>query len=137
MNSNDEGLNMLFYCGNIHSVLTYASPVLYTHLSDDAKCELEKSKTQLGRQPPSLFYLFWIIMTGCLFEWSLDLFIKQTSENHFLKIREDKNHPLFSGVNFKRKDPLAYCNKLSTDHLDVVLKREAAAADFFHLYASF
>ena len=97
---NDQGLK-LFYCANIRSVLSYASPVFYTQLSDTNKAKLEKVQdTATKIILPDLDCTERLSLLNLC---SLGSFIHTLSENHFLKISGDENHPLFSSVIFNQE----------------------------------
>ena len=77
---NKHGLKV-FYCAHIRSVLSYASPVFYTQLSDSVKAKLERvQKTATEIICPHFDYVTRLsILDLC----TLDSFIHTQMEKHF------------------------------------------------------
>ena len=94
-----------FYCAHIRSVLSYASPVFYTQLSDSVKPKLERiQKTATEIVCPHVTRLS--ILDLC----TLDSFIHTQMEKHFLKISCDEHHPLFSNIIFNNEKRSSHLN---------------------------
>jgi hypothetical protein len=94
---NKRGL-CVFYCSNIRSILTYAAPVWHEFLTTQSRTLLESIQRSATR----------IIYPDFSYEERLRFlslspindFIFKLSFNHFRRIHNDANHPLFSRIVF-------------------------------------
>lgn len=94
---NNDGLKR-FYCANIRSVITYASPVFYQFLSVHAKSRLEKiQRTATKMILPDIPYQQRLRALNLL---TIEHFIFQISSNVFKRIVLNPNHPLHSRIIF-------------------------------------
>ena len=84
-------------------IMSYASPVFYTQLSDTNKVKLEYSKVQDTATKIILPDLYCTERLSFLNLCSLGSFIHTLSGNHFLKISGDEKHPLFSSIIFNQE----------------------------------
>jgi hypothetical protein len=98
---NREGLKR-YYCANIRSLITYASPAWFLMLSDQDRDRLERIQRSASRMIlPDLSYSerLQVLALPTVYD-----FIFELSKCHFLRIADDPTHPLYNRIprNFSR-----------------------------------
>jgi hypothetical protein len=128
---NSHGL-CIFYCSNIRSILTYASPAWYNLLSEYSKSDLERIQRSATR----------IIYPDFSYDARLQLldlptlgnFISHLSVNHFSRILDNACHPLFNRITFNQaRTSSRNCSKFRT----AIARTDKFFNSFFQFYMRF